>query len=206
MVTEKEFLVVVYDINKFQHYITSYSTFVHTDHSFIKYLMNTPINNARVTRWLLLFQEFDITIGYKPGKDNMVAYFLSRLTNNSDDCPVEECFPNEHLFVIYNHSPWYEDISIYLTVGKLLQNLSPRERRKIVQQSAQYCWICGYLFQIGLDQEILNCVREEEVCDILKAFDSDPCGRHFTDKRICYKEHQMGYYWPSLFQDGKKYV
>jgi len=49
-VTEKEFLAVIYAINKFRHYITGYSTFVHTDHSAIKYLMNKPITNARVTR------------------------------------------------------------------------------------------------------------------------------------------------------------
>jgi hypothetical protein len=52
-VIEKEFLVVIYAINKFIHYITGYSTFVHTDHSAIKYLMNKSITNARVTRWVI---------------------------------------------------------------------------------------------------------------------------------------------------------
>ena len=47
--------------------------------------MNKPITNARVTRWLLLLQEFDITIIDRPGKENVVADFLSRFTN-SDDC------------------------------------------------------------------------------------------------------------------------
>lgn len=61
-VTEKEFLAVIYAINKFRNYITCYPTFVHTDHSDIKYLMNKLVTNARVTRWLLLLQEFDITI------------------------------------------------------------------------------------------------------------------------------------------------
>jgi hypothetical protein len=67
-VAEKEFLAVIYAINKFQHYITGCSTLVHTDHSAIKYLMNKPITNARVTRWLLLLQEFDITIVDRLGK------------------------------------------------------------------------------------------------------------------------------------------
>ena len=55
-VTEKEFLAVVHAINKFRHYITGYETFVHTDHSAIRYLMNKPVTNGRVTRWLLLLQ------------------------------------------------------------------------------------------------------------------------------------------------------
>ena len=76
VVTEKEFLAIVYSINNFRHYITGYPTFVHTDHSAIKYFMNKPISNARVTRWILLLQEFDITIIDKPGKENVVADFF----------------------------------------------------------------------------------------------------------------------------------
>jgi hypothetical protein len=53
-VTEKEFLAVVHAINKFRHYIIGYEVFVHTDHSAIRFLMNKPITNGRVTRWILL--------------------------------------------------------------------------------------------------------------------------------------------------------
>ena len=74
-ITEKDFLAIVYSINKFRHYITGYPTFVHIHHSAIKYLMNKPVTNARVTRWLLLLKEFDITIIDKPGKENVVADF-----------------------------------------------------------------------------------------------------------------------------------
>ena len=60
-VTEKEFLTVVYYINKFLHYITCYEVFLHSDHSAI-FLMNKPITNGRVTWWLLFLQEFNITV------------------------------------------------------------------------------------------------------------------------------------------------
>ena len=56
IVTEKQFLAVVHAINKFRHYIIDNETFVHIDHSVIRYLMNKPITNGRVTRWLLLLQ------------------------------------------------------------------------------------------------------------------------------------------------------
>ena len=61
-VTENEFLAVVYSINKFRHYITGYEVFVHTDHSAIRFIMNKPITNGRVTLWLLLLQQFNITV------------------------------------------------------------------------------------------------------------------------------------------------
>ena len=53
-IIEKEFLAIIYSINKFRHYITGYPTFVHTDHLAIKYLINKPVTNSRITRWLLL--------------------------------------------------------------------------------------------------------------------------------------------------------
>jgi hypothetical protein len=55
-VTQKEFLVVVNAIDKFQHYIIGYIIFAHTDHTMIRYLMNKPIISGRVVRWLLLLQ------------------------------------------------------------------------------------------------------------------------------------------------------
>eukprot|EP00253_Pinus_taeda_P028586 PITA_28586 len=205
IVTEKEFLAVIYAINKFRHYITGYTTFVHIDHSAIKYLMNKSITNARVTRWLLLLQEFDITIVDRPGKENVVADFLTRLKTN-ENVPVDDSFPDEYLFAVSAHSPWYADIANYLVAGKLPSHLSHRERRKIIQQSARYSWISGCLFHTGIDQEIRRCVGEDEIYDILKACHDGPCGGHFADKRTAHKVLRMGYYWPSLFKDAKKYV
>ena len=60
-------LAVVHAVNKFRHYITGYEIFVHTDHSALRYLMNKSITNGRITRWLLLMQEFNITVLDRPG-------------------------------------------------------------------------------------------------------------------------------------------
>eukprot|EP00253_Pinus_taeda_P020212 PITA_20212 len=179
-VTEKEFLAVIYAINKFRHYITGYTTFVHTDHSAIKYLMNKSITNARVTRWLLLLQEFDITIVDRPGKENVVADFLSRLKIN-ENIPVDDSFPDEYLFAVSAHSPWYADIANYLVARKLPSHLSHREKRKIIQQSARYSWISGCLFHTGLDQEIQRCIGEDQIYDVMKACHDGPCGGHFAE-------------------------
>ena len=62
--------------------------------------MNKPITNARATRWLLLLQEFDITIIDRPRKENAVANFLSQQTNSDDDRPSKNSFPDEKLFAV----------------------------------------------------------------------------------------------------------
>jgi len=35
--------------------------------------------NTQTIRWFLLLQQFDLTIIDKPGRENVVVYFLSRL-------------------------------------------------------------------------------------------------------------------------------
>ena len=205
-VTEKEILVVIFAINKFRHFITGYEVFVHTDHFAIKYLMTKPLTSGRVTRWLLLLQEFNVTIVDRPGKPNVVADFISRLDNYGEATPVNDDFPYEHLFSMSIDSPWFADISNYLVTRKTPPHLSAREKRNIIQKSVAYSWIQGDLFYTGLDLIIRRCVREEEVLDILKYAHDEPCGGHFTDKRTAYKVFCVGYFWPSLFKNAKQYV
>eukprot|EP00253_Pinus_taeda_P032915 PITA_32915 len=205
-VTEKEFLVVVHAINKFRHYITGYEIFVHIDHFAIRYLLYKPITNGKVTRWLLLLQEFNITVLDRSGKQNIVVDFLSRIQNIKDDAPVEDKFPDEYLFAVIIQTPWFADVANYLFTGKLPSHLFPKEKRKIIQTSANYSWITNELYKIGLDLMIRRCVREDEIPKILKACHGEPCGGNFADKRITYKVFHLGYYLPSIFRDAKEYV
>jgi len=203
IVTEKEFLAVIFAINKFRHYITGYEVFVHTDHSAIKYLMNKPLTSGRVTRWLLLLQEFNVTIVDRLGKSNVVADFLSRLDNPSEAIPVNDDFLDEHFFSMSTDSLWFVDISNYLVTGKTPPHLSTHEKQNIIQKSVAYSWIQGDLFYTGTDLIIRRCVREEEVFDILKYAHDEPCGGHFADKQTAYKVLRASYFWPSFFKDAK---
>jgi hypothetical protein len=83
-------------------------------------------------RWFLLLQQFDLTILDKPGKQNVVAYFLSRLTIPTEEDMIDDQFPDEHLFSISTQTPWFVDIENYLTTWKFPQHFSYRERCKIV--------------------------------------------------------------------------
>ncbi|GKB83178.1 reverse transcriptase domain-containing protein [Tanacetum coccineum] len=60
--TEKEMLAVVYAFEKFQPYLVLSKSIVYTDHLALKYLMNKQDAKPRLLWWVLLLQEFDITI------------------------------------------------------------------------------------------------------------------------------------------------
>ena len=96
--------------------------------------MNKPITNGRVTRWLLLLQEFNITIIDRSGKENLVADFLSRINHGGEMDPFNDDFPNEHLFSFLVKTSWFADLANYLTTRKLPQYLSSREKQKILNK------------------------------------------------------------------------
>lgn len=205
-VTKKEFLAVIHAVNKFRHYITGYPVILYTDHSAIKNLANKPVTNGRITRWLILLQDFDITIRDRPGKENPVVDFLSRIPKSMETAAVEDQFPDEHLFVVAVQTLWYVDVANYLEVGKLPKHLTPNERKQIVQKSNRFSWVGGYLFHTGAHMEIRRCIREDEIFDILKACHDGPCGGHFAERRTAHKVLQTRYYWPTIFKDAKKFV
>ena len=129
-VTEKELLVVFHAINKFRHYITWYQDFVHTDNSTIKFLMKKPVTNSRVTRWLLLLQEFNINIIDRPGKDNLVVDFLSRMIHLGDNSPVEDTFPDKNLFSILHSLCGMQMLLTILWQGRCLINCLLEKNKK----------------------------------------------------------------------------
>ncbi|GJS50097.1 reverse transcriptase domain-containing protein [Tanacetum coccineum] len=106
--TEKEMLAVVYAFEKFRPYLVLSKSIVYTDHSALKYLMNKQDAKPRLLRWVLLLQEFDITILDKKGSENLAADHLSRLENPHKDVlenkDINEHFPLETLGVISNGS------------------------------------------------------------------------------------------------------
>ena len=168
IVIKNELLAVVHSLNKFRHYIIGYQTFGNNNHAVIRYLMNKPYVNARIIRWFLLLQQFDLTIIDKPGKENVLVDFLSRVNlPTGEEGMVDDQMMEEHQFSVLVLSPWFADITNYLVLAQFPPHLSSKEKRKIVRKSTSFTWIGGNLFKICLDQILRRCVREEEVFYIL---------------------------------------
>ena len=106
----------------------------------------------------MLLQEFNITIVDRPGKENVVVDFLSRIPQDNTDIPVNDNFPYEHLFAVAIKTPWFADMTNYLAIGRLLAHLSSPQKKRIVQQSAYYSWVGSDLFYTSLDMIIRRCV------------------------------------------------
>lgn len=128
------------------------------------------------------------------------------MPRTDNEMAVENQFLDEHLFFVAVKPPWYIDVSNYLAVGKLPKHLTLGERKSIVQHNTWFSWIKGYLFHIGSDMHIRRCIREDGIYDILKSYHDGPYSEHFADHRTGHTIFQMGYYWPTIFKDAKKFV
>ena len=99
--TENEFLTVVFPLEKFRQYLLGSRTTIFTDHFALRYLMQKKDAKARLIRWILLLQEFDLEIKDKKGVENVVVDHLSRIPNAPiETIPINENFPDEHIFTM----------------------------------------------------------------------------------------------------------
>ncbi|RVW67121.1 Retrovirus-related Pol polyprotein from transposon 297 [Vitis vinifera] len=124
----------------------------------LKYLLTKQDAKARLIRWILLLQEFDLQIKDKKGVENVVADHLSRLViaHNSHPLPINDDFPEESLMFLVK-TPWYAHIANYLVTGEIP------------------------------NQIIRKCVPEDEQQGILSHCHENACGGHFASQKTAMK-------------------
>ncbi|PIN01467.1 DNA-directed DNA polymerase [Handroanthus impetiginosus] len=191
--TEKELLAIICALEKFRSYLLGTKVIVYSDHAALKYLLSKKEAKPRLIQWILILQEFNLETRDKRGTKNLVANYLSRLISREDPSPLQDSFPDEHLFSVQKTSPWYTDIVNYLVTKTLPKDLSKAQRDKIKSNAKYYVWDDPYLWKHCSDQIIRRCVSESEIPLILSFCHSYACGGHFGPKRTARKilEDQM---------------
>ncbi|GJY06977.1 reverse transcriptase domain-containing protein [Tanacetum coccineum] len=118
---------------------------MYTDHSALKCLMNKQYAKPRLLRWVLLIQEFDITICDKKGSENLAADHLSRLENPHKDVlenkDINESFPLETLGVISSKStPWFADYVNFHAGNFIIKGMTTQQKKKFFKDVKHYFW------------------------------------------------------------------
>ncbi|RVW79461.1 Retrovirus-related Pol polyprotein from transposon 17.6 [Vitis vinifera] len=201
--TEKELLAVVFALDKFRAYLVGSFIIVFTDHSALNYLLTKQDAKARLIRWILLLQEFDLQIKDKKGVENVVADHLSRLViaHNSHTLPINDDFPEESLMFLVK-TPWYAHIANYLITGEIPSEWNAQDRKHFLQKFMLIIGKSPSFLSIVADQIIRKCVPEDEQQGILNHCHENACGGHFASQKTAMKVLQSGFTWPSLFKDA----
>ncbi|GKF26701.1 reverse transcriptase domain-containing protein [Tanacetum coccineum] len=205
--TEKEMLAVVYAFEKFRPYLVLSKIIVYTDHSALKYLMNKQDAKPRLLRWVILLQEFDITIPDKKGSENLAADHLSRLENPHKDVlenkDINENFPLETLGRISSERTlWFAEYANFHAGNFIIKGMTTQQKKKFFKDVKHYFWDDPYLFRICADQIIRRCVHGQEANDILKACHEGPSGSHHSANLTAQKLFDAGFFWPTIYRDA----
>ena len=95
--TKKALLTIVFALDKFRFYLVGSPIDVFSDHAVLKYFLSKKDVKPRLIWWILLLQDFAITIHDRKGVENVVANHLTRLVYNKnfESTPINDTFPNQ---------------------------------------------------------------------------------------------------------------
>ena len=76
---EREALGMIYNINKFWHYLLGRNFTSHVDYAAVLYLVSKESLMGKLARSMLLLQELEFDIQHRPGTQHTIANYLSRI-------------------------------------------------------------------------------------------------------------------------------
>src|SRR5436190_4917647 len=135
---EKELLAIVWSTKQFRPYLLGHKFKIITDHRPLVWLNSLKEPNQKLIRWKLKLEEFNYTIEYKKGCQNVVADALSRIRPE-----FKICYQNSDIFKSKN--PLVHCISKDLKLGQgfalqvktnyPIQNLYNLENKIFIQKN-----------------------------------------------------------------------
>ena len=90
---EKEAYAIYYSLQKLDHYLHNAEFVIKCDHRPLKYLLDSPMQNKKISLWALSIAGYNCKIEFLKGTDNSVADLLSRVPANvlnNEDTPLSD--------------------------------------------------------------------------------------------------------------------
>ncbi|KAE9334981.1 hypothetical protein PF008_g13704 [Phytophthora fragariae] len=205
-VHEKELLAMKYALVKFRVHLLGHKPFViYTDHASLRTVTSSPHLSQRMARWLSFFAEYNFTVEYKLGKQNVLADALSRRPD----------YELAHL--AYLESPRYElireayaddddlaGLAEALSAPNKAVELTARQRSRL----HRYSVVEGLLYyQVdGGDEPRIVVPNDENLRHrvLYEAHDTPHSGHLGREKT--YTSVARNYWWPHMYKWVRKYI
>lgn len=87
---ERELLAIIWALNALRIYLYGTAKVkIYTDHQPLTYALSSKNHNAKMKRWKAILEEYDYELHYMPGRSNVVADALSRISQVNSMTPTE---------------------------------------------------------------------------------------------------------------------
>lgn len=215
--TEKELLAIIYAITKLRTYLIGQKFLIITDHKGLTFLNSTAYLNSRLIRWSLVLQQYDFSVEYCKGVDNVVADFFSRnpegkfINTPSNYLSIDVLFNDNTDHITYNCNQMMYTGEVIHSLKHLeeLQKVDPvviEIRKKLENNELTKIFVIehGILFRYMEKGEVWQIVIPETLTKGLINCVHTKLGHPGTYKTIAYISQY--YYWKSMNRDIKKFV
>jgi hypothetical protein len=91
---------------------------------------------------------------------------------------------------------WISEIRDYLKDNFLPEDQASAER--IVRLAKRYAVVEGDLYRRGANGILMQCITQEEGCDLLAEIHEGECGSHSSSRTLVGKAFRHGFYWPTV--------
>jgi hypothetical protein len=133
-----------------------------------------------------------------------VANHLSRLQfEESAELPINDYMRDDTLLKVSTTDSWDANMVNYIVAGYIPPGA---DRKKITQDSRLHLWDDPYLYRVCADGLPRRCIPDLETWKILERCHSAPYGGHYGAFCTNAKVWQIGFYWPTMYDDVKSFV
>ena len=231
-ITDLETLAVVWALSHFHYYLYGHKVTVMTDHTAVKAVLDSPNPSGRHARWWTrVFGQGirEVSIIYRPGKENIAADALSRSPCGAP--PVEGIGQNEVQVATVNsnvnipttlaltpcdnndsselYAEQRKDPSVVVMINYLEKNQLPqgiKQDRVIAAKAPSYCVLDGILYFInGKKRKCrLAVVPQQLRKQVMEQYHGGPLGGHYSGNRL-YNILSAQWYWDGMYADCLKF-
>lgn len=139
-IQERELLAVLHALRTWRCFVDGANYVVYTDHNPLQYLRSQTKPTPRLVRWISEIETYNLTIKYRPGKENGVPDALSRCCDADTSGNMLNMEP-DYLYVAKELPeadwPLYYNLEMPNNISDAMKQRIAREKDKFVVQDGQ---------------------------------------------------------------------